>query len=309
MPGTEKSHLIRQIPLLAIESEIQAFLIDRLARGLSESTIRFYRYELGIWRKWAAGHGIGAVPHITPTSLRRWLLNLGETRNPGGVHASYRALKAFLNWVWEEHELETRNPVRRVSAPKVPDKTLEPLSTTILDAMLKTCATRGFTDVRDRALLLALLDTGCRASEFVALDLGDVDLNTGTVLVRRGKGGRARVTFMGKVTRREVSRYLRNHGTRSSDAPLWVTQYGGRLRYAGLRSIVRRRAEAAGVAVPSLHSFRRAFAIMSLRNGADIYSLQRLMGHSDLTVLRRYLKQTDEDLRDAHRRTGPVDNL
>jgi site-specific recombinase XerD len=84
---------------------------------------------------------------------------------------------------------------------------------------------------------------------------------------------------------------------------------GTGLTYWGLCQIARRRAEKAGVPVPSLHSFRRAFALYALKNGADIYSLQRLMGHSGLTVLRRYLKQTEADLLEAHRRAGPVDNL
>jgi len=95
---------------------------------------------------------------------------------------------------------------------------------------------------------------------------------------------------------------------RSDDEPLWVTTQQTRLTYIGLRSMVRRRAKCAGVADPSLHSFRRGFAITSLRNGVDVFSLQRLMGHSDLSILRRYLTQTDADLERAHRKAGPVDN-
>lgn len=84
---------------------------------------------------------------------------------------------------------------------------------------------------------------------------------------------------------------------------------GDRLTYSGLRQVMRRRAIAAGVPVPSLHSFRRAFALACLRGGMDVYSLQRLMGHADLTVLRRYLLQTEGDLQVAHAKSGPVDRL
>jgi site-specific recombinase XerD len=117
------------------------------------------------------------------------------------------------------------------------------------------------------------------------------------------------VVFFGAKSRRELLRYLRHRKGAGPMTPLWATRSGKRLSYAGLRDIMRRRARKAGVAVPTLHSFRRAFALYALRNGADIYSLQRLMGHSDLTVLRRYLKQTEADLQEAHRRAGPVDNL
>ena len=71
---------------------------------------------------------------------------------------------------------------------------------------------------------------------------------------------------------------------------------------------MKRRASLADVPAPSLHSFRRAFALECLRNGMDIYSLQHLMGHADLQILRRYLAQTDQDTEVAHRRGGPVDN-
>ena len=107
----------------------------------------------------------------------------------------------------------------------------------------------------------------------------------------------------------EYIRYLRLRQSTTPDVPLWATQEGGRLTYTGLRDIVRRRAREAGVPAPTLHAFRRGFALLSLRNGADIYSLQRLMGHTTLQVLRRYLNQTDADLQETHRRTGPVDAL
>ena len=81
------------------------------------------------------------------------------------------------------------------------------------------------------------------------------------------------------------------------------------MTHTGLRDIVRRRGKDAGVLAPTLHAFRRGFAILSLRNGADVYSLQRLLGHTTLQVLRRYLEQTEADLQEAHRKTGPVDNL
>jgi site-specific recombinase XerD len=175
-----------------------------------------------------------------------------------------------------------------------------------LKAMLATCERRTFTGDRDRALLLALLDTGCRASEFLNLDLSEVNLSTGAVIIRKGKGRKFRTAFLGAKTRRELVRYLRH---REDTGPLWVTVQGTRLKYAGLRQIVRRRAVKAGVPVPSLHSFRRAFALTCLRAGMDVYSLQKLMGHSDLSVLRRYLQQTEADLRAAHQKAGPVDRM
>ena len=81
-----------------------------------------------------------------------------------------------------------------------------------------------------------------------------------------------------------------------------------RLSYDGLRDILKRRAQEAGLEVPSCHDFWRAFALAMLRNGTDIFTLEKLMGHEGITVLQRYLKQTNLDTEEAHYRAGPVDN-
>jgi site-specific recombinase XerD len=176
-----------------------------------------------------------------------------------------------------------------------------------LKAMLAGCD-RTFTGERDAAMLLTLLDTGARASEFLSLDLQDVNTTTGAVIIRKGKGGKFRTVFLGARARQALLRHLRRcSGT--ENGPLWVTVQRGRLSYAGLRQAVLRRAVKAGVPVPSLHSFRRAFALACLRGGMDVYSLQKLMGHADLNVLRRYLQQTEADLQAAHAKSGPVNHL
>jgi site-specific recombinase XerD len=78
---------------------------------------------------------------------------------------------------------------------------------------------------------------------------------------------------------------------------------------AGLRQVMVRRAKRAGVPVPALHSFRRAFALAMARAGVDLLTIARLLGHKDLTILERYIKQTAEDLRGSHERGSPADNL
>lgn len=135
-----------------------------------------------------------------------------------------------------------------------------------------------------------------------------MDADTGAVRVRQGKGGKSRITFIGAKCWRELLRYLRHRGELPPEAALWTTHEGARLTYSGLRLMVRRRARKAGAPVPSLHAFRRAFALLSLRSGADVYSLQHLLGYADLTVLRRYLAQTTGELQETHARTGPVDH-
>ena len=101
---------------------------------------------------------------------------------------------------------------------------------------------------------------------------------------------------------------LKNIRENSSSLALWVTSKARRLTYWGLNQILRRRAKVSKIEIPSLHDFRRAFALNYLRNGGDIFTLQKLMGHADSQVLRRYLAQTTDDLEVAHHHFSPVDN-
>ena len=310
MSGTKNDQLIRLVPQDEFAQDVDAFLVDRQARGLSPRTVGFYRDELRYLRTYLEGHGVTDALQVTPNLLRKYLLALGEHRNPGGVHAAYRAIKVFFRWYEAEMEPDDwKNPIHKVKPPKVPVEPLQPISVEELRAMLDTCKRKTFTGDRDRAIILALLDTGCRASEFAALNVGDLNLSTGAVLVREGKGGKFRTVFTGAKARREILRYFKHRGDLRPQAPLWVTKDATRLTYSGLRQILRRRAERAGLPAPGLHSLRRAFALACLRNGVDLISLQRLLGHSDLSVIRRYLAQTEADLQQAHQKGGPVDRL
>ncbi len=197
--------------------------------------------------------------------------------------------------------------MRRVKMPRLDNRILPAFTEADVKALLDACLSG-----RDKAIVLFLLDTGLRASEFVALNLGDVDMASGAVMVRQGKGGKDRQVYLGAKTRQTLQRHLRRRRDAEpmgASSPLWASlTTGNRLRRAGLRQVLRRLGERSGVEHCHPHTFRRTFALWSLRAGMDIYSLQRLMGHSDLTMLRRYLALVEQDLQNAHRKHGPVDS-
>ncbi len=144
------------------------------------------------------------------------------------------------------------------------------------------------------------------AQEFLSVQLEDINQVSGEIIIRHGKGGKYRSVFLGTSARKAVRAYLRNRSDYCE--ALWVSVSDEPLIYWGLREIVRRRSKTAKVDTPSLHSFRRAFAINMLRAGVDVFSLQKLIGYADLRVLRRYLTQTIGDIVQAHGFEGPVDN-
>jgi site-specific recombinase XerD len=296
-----------------IKKWAEAFLVDKHSQNLSPGTIHFYKSKLQLFTLFCVSVGIEQMSQLTPILVREYLLHLEQKgHNPGGVHAAYRTLRAFLYWWEKEFEPEAwKNPILKVKAPKVSVKPLEPVSISQIEAMIATCNANDFFDLRDKAFMLFLLDTGARASETCAVNLGEIDLQNGSVLIRSGKGGKPRTVFLGKKARRALRRYLKSRGKQinmQTNSALWVNQNHFRLTYWGINQIIRRRAKDSNIEKPSLHDFRRAFALNFLRNGGDVYSLQNLMGHADLQVLRRYLAQTVEDIRIAHIKYSPVDN-
>ena len=172
--------------------------------------------------------------------------------------------------------------------------------------MIITCNKGTFIGDRDKAILLSLLDTGARSQEFLDINLTDINMITGKILIRQGKGRKPRTVYIGSKSRKAVKKYLKDR--RDNHPAFLITNNSERLSYDGLRAVITRRSKLAGIKPPSLHSFRRAFAINMLRAGVDIYSIQALLGHKSLSVLQRYLKITTEDARLAHRLASPVDN-
>jgi len=287
-----------------------AFLLDRKAQNLTRKTLEFYRLNLQKFIDWCDTQAVKTIQQITPELLRAFFVAMTEKgHTAGGVHAFYRTVRVFLRWYVNEFEPEGwRDPLKKIRPPKVDIEPLEPVPLEHVRAMLDTCERGKFTGARDAAILLFLLDTGVRAGELLALDRQDADILTGEVLIRKSKSRKPRTVFLGRAARRALRGFLKLRGADNVRA-VFVTDEIERLKMAGLRQVMVRRARRAGVPVPPLHSFRRAFALTMYRAGVDLLTIQRLLGHSDMSILERYIKQNAEDLRGAHERGSPGDGL
>jgi integrase/recombinase XerC/integrase/recombinase XerD len=274
---------------------VESFLIDRKAQNMAAGTLYFYKMKLKLFFEFCERQFVKSIGDITPDFIRQYLFYLEQTgHNPGGIHACYRTLRTFMYWFEEEYEPEGwKNPIRKVKAPRLAQEPLQPISKDDFEALIATCE-KTWHGARDKAILLTLLDSGLRASELTALNLADLDVASGTVEVRKGKGRKPRVTFVGSVTRRAVRRWLAFRGSKAG--ALFTTQEEERLSYWGLRQIVRRRAEQAGIVEPGLHDFRRAFCLAQLQAGVPETTIARLMGHTTTQLITRYARQTGNDI-------------
>lgn len=214
-----------------------------------------------------------------------------------GTQAGYlSAVRSFF------HGLKTQNrllvdPSRGVPLPKrhgLP----RPLGERAVARMLATPKRGSVYGLRDRALLELLYGTGLRRSECVRLDLGDLDLDSGTLLVRDGKGKKDRYVPLAGEALRAVARYLRDGRPELAAASpaVFLSRYGERLSGLWVAKLVRDAGKAVGVKA-STHQLRHSCATHLLGHGADIRQIQELLGHKHLSTTALY---TQVDLRDLH---------
>jgi integrase/recombinase XerD len=160
------------------------------------------------------------------------------------------------------------------------------------------------TALRDKAIILTLLDTGIRASELCNLSYNDFDAANGRLTIQHGKGDKARIVYVGETTQRIIWRLLVG---RKSGA-LFATRTGEPLNRSNLRKLIVRLADRAGVRNASVHRFRHTFAVSFLRNGGNVFALQEILGHARIDTVKIYVRLAERDLADAQRRASPVDN-
>jgi len=153
-----------------------------------------------------------------------------------------------------------------------------------------------------------MADSGLRRSEVIALDWEDVDIMSGLVRVKRGKGGKSRSAVVGATTRRALVAYRRTLGNPENNSPIFQSRNCNRFSGPGFLQIFRRLSKTVGIHITP-HALRRTFVILSLRSGMDVLHLQAMLGHASLDMVQHYAQMINEDLIEAHREHGPIDSL
>jgi len=304
---------------------LTGFYLAKQAEGCSPNTIIEYKKDFAHFARWCEAQGKTDPATMTASDLRGFLAHLRTEPNGHGrplaaktVYNCWVALRSFYRWLSEE--TGKPNPMATVPAPKAPEPVIEPLTREEVAAILKACdgtreantkgratfSMRRDTGLRDRAVVMLLLDSGLRASELCALAVGDIDLATGRIMVHKGKGGKGRIVYLGKMARRAVWKYLAGRKP-SPDEPLFLTREGRALTPDRLVKLFANLGDRAGVANLHPHRLRHTFATEFLRNGGNLLGLQRLLGHSSLEMVRRYASIAEADLAKAHETGSPAD--
>jgi integrase/recombinase XerC len=218
----------------------------------------------------------------------------------------YKALQQFFRYLEDEEEI-SKHPMRRIPQPRTPKKLVPVLGDEDMVAVLATCAGKSFIDRRDTAIIRLLLDTGGRLSEITLVDLDDVDLRRDLIKVR-GKGDKERAIPFGENTGQALTRYVRVRAKHAGAnlAALFLAEKGRRrLASDGVKTMLRRRGQLAGISHLHAHRFRHTLAHEWQLNDGNQTDLMAIMGWESPEMLRRY-SSSAANIRaeNSHRRLG-----
>jgi site-specific recombinase XerD len=276
------------------------------SRNLSPTTIRFYNFRLAAFARFLKEQELELAPADVTAQVIREFLEWERTRNSAALaRHSHRTLSAFFNFLVNDGLLPS-SPMAQVESIRQQTPVRPTVSLEQIEQLLGTCG-QDFVGVRDRALILTLLDTGLRVAELSSLVVNGIDWAE-QVLTVMGKG--RRVPF-GNTVKAALQVYLGRRGELEGVDALFVGVLSEPFAPRGVQQMLRTRGERAGITDMHItpHQFRRAFAVQFIRNGADPFTLQRILGHTDLTMTRRYCELAQTDIQDKHRKYSPGDSL
>jgi len=294
-----------------LEVELSGFLTWlRDERQVSAATLRAYRSDLRDFVEWLPGQKRGNKDPDR-LALRSYLVELsGRGLRPTSIQRKLAALRTFFRRLRETGRIQ-RDPSRLVKGPKIPGRIPHFLTVAQVTTLLELPFEDGFLGARDRAILEFLYSTGCRVAEVADMRLRRVDLADGHVRVM-GKGRKERLAMLGQKAQEAVVAWLPHRKRKLKEVALrdgghlFLNRRGGPLSSRWIFEVVLRQARRAGIAQRlTPHGLRHSFATHLLDGGADLRSVQELLGHSRLATTEIYTHVSMARLREAYDRAHP----
>lgn len=265
--------------------------VKKLA-GYSDETLSHYKYTLDK----LANFLNKPVSTIVTNDLRMYLILNSEGKKPSTVNSIIFYIKAFFAWL-ESEELIARNPARKLEVNKVPKRLRKSLTIEELEKLRIACK-----DNRERALLEFLFATGARVSEAVDCNIEDLNFNDNSLRVI-GKGDKERIVFFSDKTKLYLQRYLEERH-KDNDPALFVSQKFpyDRLSRRGIELIINKLGQRAKIGKPVFpHLLRHTMATLGLQAGAEITTIQHLLGHTTPQTSQIYAENSVENLKHEYK--------
>ena len=295
---------------MVLSEAISEFILEQRVRGNSNATVSYYRNVLGYFLEFS---GNVDVTELTLHRCREYYLQLAQDEiNSVSVQSYIRGLRAFLRWLYD-NEYITENICAKFKLPKATRKVIDVLTEEEIALLFDSILGRHELAVRNRLIVALMLDCGLRRHEVVTLTVSAVHLRDRYIIVQQGKGDKQRVVPFGKFTAKLVERYLKLTAQRLPREALIIKLSGDGpaegITDTTLIQLFRKLKKRTGIYRLKPHLLRHTFATRYLENGGNIYSLQQILGHTSLDMVKRYLHLANTRIRKDFSRFSPLDNL
>ena len=293
-----------------MENQLEEFIYFlSVERGLSKNTLESYKRDIRSFLEYLKKNDIQDVSIASRELIVNYMQYLKENgKATSSISRNLASLRSFYQFLLQEGALE-ENPAQQVDPPRLEKKLPRVLSFEEVESLLEQPSDNDSIGPRDKAMLELLYASGIRVSELVVLNVTDFNPEVG-FLRCRGKGMKERIVPIGSVSIRKVQDYLtrcRPYLVKNNDEKsLFLNQHGRRLTRQGFWKILKKYAQQAnlnGAVTP--HTLRHSFATHLLENGADLRSVQEMLGHSDISTTQIYTQITRRKIREIYDKTHP----
>lgn len=297
---------------MVLSTAIDEFLLEQRVRGNSLQTIDYYSFALGLFSSYVVKDL--PVSDITLLMCKEYYLHLSTDKsiNSVSVQSYIRGLRSFLRWLYDQDYIEV-NICDRFKLPKATRKVIDVLSDDEIAKLLAALSGDEWLTVRNRLIVALMLDSGLRLNEVVTLQAAHVHLKDRYLIVT-GKGDKQRTVPFGEFTANTLEQYLFVTRSAGSRGTLLIkvseTLCGFEpITQATVKNMFRRLKVRSGISRLYPHLLRHTFATRYLENGGNIYTLQEILGHSSLEMVKKYLHLATSRIRADFPRYSPLDNI
>ena len=278
----------------------------------SDNTCEAYRRDIEAFGRFLAGREVEDPSNATGADVAAYLMELkNEGRSRSTANRKLSSIRTYYKYMIRQGKAAV-NPTEDIKSPRIERRELEYLTIEEVERLLEA-PDDSIKGIRDRAILEVLYATGIRVSEIIELRLRDANLRMGFITCS-GSHGRARIVPMGTMARKALDNYILNsrnvlmkgRDDNDPDGPLFVNYVGEAFTRQGFWKVLKTYGAAAdleGKLTP--HILRTSFAVHMVQNGADLKSLQELMGHEDIMATQIYLTVTKNRIKDVYDKTHP----
>lgn len=301
-------------------SAIKELLLFKKAEGYTEGTLKGYKSSMKLFSEYCVAKGYMSPANVPKRAIREFQADMNESHTVGYCNAHLSRIRAFYGFLCDEGDLpEYADPTRRLKMAEVLKKKLIIFNDEEVLQFIEAAGNQKnkFFAARDKLLIMMMADAGLRVREMVSLQ--DKEVTDEYIFVKKGKGNKQRMVYCSPAVAKEVIRYkrVRNAYFDSKNIPkngmLFRNRNGGFLKNDGVQKMLKKLATVVDVRADvrvSPHTFRHYFAQSQLKNGCDILTLSRLLGHSNINTTQIYLEGlADEELVQSAISTSPLMNL